>query len=127
MTTPCAESTPRCFLLWPCVRRVPHCCCLSVLQVGTVVDDPLDNNRLSKGQRRATLTEQLLVDTELTTTRKKRFNRLQVGEDGLWLLQHSTAQHIFTAQHTNKGRYLELLWPQEATSSSPNTALMEPL
>lgn len=64
---------------------------VSVLQVGTVVDDPLDNNRLSKGQRRATLTEQLLVDDELTTTRKKRFNRLQVGDAGRWLAQHSTA------------------------------------
>lgn len=48
-------------------------------QMGTVVDDPLDNsNRLAKGQRRATLTEQLLVDAELTTSRKRRFNKLQV-------------------------------------------------
>lgn len=48
------------------------------VQVGTVVDDPLEQNNLSKGQRRATLTEQLLVDTELTHTRKRRFNKLQV-------------------------------------------------
>jgi hypothetical protein len=48
------------------------------VQVGTVVDDPLEQNNLSKGQRRATLTEQLLVDSELTTTRKRRFNKLQV-------------------------------------------------
>lgn len=49
-------------------------------QIGTVVDDPLDGNanRLSKGQRRSTLTEQLLVDAELTTSRKRRFNKLQV-------------------------------------------------
>lgn len=47
--------------------------------MGTVVDDPMDNNRLPKGQRRATLTEQLLVDSELTSSRKRRFNKLQVG------------------------------------------------
>jgi hypothetical protein len=48
------------------------------IQVGTIVDDPLEQNNLSKGQRRATLTEQLLVDAELTHTRKRRFNKLQV-------------------------------------------------
>lgn len=52
---------------------------LVCFQVGTVVDDPLEQNNLSKGQRRATLTEQLLVDAELTDTRKRRFNKLQVG------------------------------------------------
>jgi hypothetical protein len=50
------------------------------LQIGTVVDDALDfyGGRLSAGQRKATLTEQLLADTELQHTRKKRYGKLQV-------------------------------------------------
>jgi hypothetical protein len=66
-----------------------YCFCL---QVGTVVDDPMDNNRLSKGQRRATMTEQLLVDSELTSSRKRRFNKLQVRPRAQYrtvLRQHS--------------------------------------
>lgn len=52
----------------------------AVCQVGTVVDDPLDyyGGRLSKGQRKASLTEQLLADSELSHSRKKRYNKLQV-------------------------------------------------
>jgi hypothetical protein len=44
-----------------------------------VQDDPLDyyGGRLTAGQRRATLTEQLLADSELQATRKKRYAKLQ--------------------------------------------------
>ncbi|WIA13431.1 hypothetical protein OEZ85_007011 [Tetradesmus obliquus] len=47
--------------------------------IGTVVDDAQDfyGGRLSAGQRKATLTEQLLADPELQHTRKKRYGRLQ--------------------------------------------------
>ena len=48
--------------------------------MGIVVDDPLDyyGGRLTQQERKATLTEQLLADAELTHTRKKRYGKLQV-------------------------------------------------
>lgn len=51
-----------------------------LLQFGTVLDDPLDyyGGRLSAKERKATLTEQLLADAELTHSRKKRYAGLQV-------------------------------------------------
>ena len=46
---------------------------------GTVVDDPLDGQegRLTKAERRATLTQQLLADAPLSQSRKRRFGTLQ--------------------------------------------------
>jgi hypothetical protein len=43
------------------------------------VDDPLDGpgGRLSKAERKATLTQQLLADADLSVSRKRRFNKLQ--------------------------------------------------
>jgi hypothetical protein len=60
---------------------------LLLLQVGTVLDDPLDfyGGRLSQGQRKASMTDQLLADRELEVSRKKRYNKLQVRQgQGLW-------------------------------------------
>jgi phage portal protein BeeE len=44
-----------------------------------VVDDPLDGpeGRLSKAERKATLTQQLLADDALSASRKRRFSRMQ--------------------------------------------------
>ncbi len=44
------------------------------------MNDPLDfyGGRLTKAERKTTLTEQLLADTDLTHTRKKRYSKLQV-------------------------------------------------
>ena len=43
------------------------------------MDDPLDGpgGRLSKAERKATLTQQLLADADLSVSRKRRFNKLQ--------------------------------------------------
>lgn len=51
-----------------------------MVQMGTIVDNPLDfyGGRLSRTKRKATLTEQLLADSQLTTTRKKRYDKIQV-------------------------------------------------
>jgi hypothetical protein len=48
-------------------------------QFGTVVDDPLDgpDGRLTKAERKATLTQQLLADSDLSASRKRRFGKLQ--------------------------------------------------
>lgn len=48
-------------------------------QVGTVVDSPTDfyGGRLSNQQRGADMAEELLNDTSITRTRKRRYNKLQ--------------------------------------------------
>lgn len=48
-------------------------------QIGTVVDSPLDyyGGRLTAGQRKATLTEQLLADAEVGVQRHKRYAKIQ--------------------------------------------------
>lgn len=48
-------------------------------QIGTVQDDPLSfyGGRLSKRERKSTLTDELLADTQLRAMRKKRYARLQ--------------------------------------------------
>ncbi len=48
-------------------------------QFGTVMDNPLEyySGRLTSSERKATLTEQLLADDELTASRKKRYGKLQ--------------------------------------------------
>jgi hypothetical protein len=53
---------------------------MALLQMGTVVDNPLDyyGGRLTQQERKATLTEQLLADADLTHLRKKRYGKLQV-------------------------------------------------
>lgn len=44
-----------------------------------MVDDPLDGpeGRLTKQERKATLTQQLLADSHLSASRKRRFAKLQ--------------------------------------------------
>lgn len=44
-----------------------------------MVDDPLDGpgGRLTKAERKATLTQQLLADSDISTSRKKRYAKLQ--------------------------------------------------
>jgi len=48
-----------------------------------VQDDPLDGpqGRLSKAERKATLTQQLLADADLSHSRKRRFGKLQEGAE----------------------------------------------
>jgi hypothetical protein len=43
------------------------------------MDDPLDGpgGRLTKAERKATLTQQLLADADLGASRKRRFGKLQ--------------------------------------------------
>jgi hypothetical protein len=53
---------------------------VTATQIGTVQSDALDppSSRLPAGQRGASLTQQLLADADITTNRKKRYNKLQV-------------------------------------------------
>eukprot|EP00798_Chlamydomonas_sp_ICE-L_P006879 gene6879-30855_t len=48
-------------------------------QVGTVMDSPLDfySNRLTKAQRKQSMTEELLHDPKITQNRKKRYAKMQ--------------------------------------------------
>jgi hypothetical protein len=105
----------------PFMARVYAKCLLAVLlatcshlpasQIGTVVDDALDfyGGRLSAGQRKATLTEQLLADQELQHTRKKRYGRLQVGSVGIAnsaACMHYDAALPTTRPHASSAAYI---------------------
>lgn len=48
-------------------------------QIGTIVEGPADfyGGRLTKRERKATMTEQLLADPDLTAMRKKRYAKIQ--------------------------------------------------
>ncbi len=52
--------------------------------VGTVVEGATEffSERLPRKARKRTLTEELLADSELTQSRKKRYNKLQVRAPG---------------------------------------------
>jgi len=52
---------------------------MHVTQMGTVVEGATDfyGSRLTKAERKATLTEQLLADRDITAARKKRHAKLQ--------------------------------------------------
>ena len=52
-------------------------------QMGTVVDNPLDfyGGRLSNSERKSTLTEQLLADPDVSHSRKKRYDKMQVESE----------------------------------------------
>ena len=70
-------------LKWSCSKRfclcLLICCVFDPRQVGTVQDDPLErpSERLTNAQRKSSLTGQLLADSTLTVTRKKRYAAIQ--------------------------------------------------
>eukprot|EP00775_Hariotina_reticulata_P005333 gene5333-5569_t len=69
---------------------------------GTVVDDPLgfDGIGVTQGQRKASMTDQLLADKELEVSRKKRFSKLQdVLTDAWSCLPRSETQIEAAAAH----------------------------